>query len=297
MRGNDVPVLSARWRRVPCCRRSEVYAIVAMLGCTSVRHVGSDTPHEVVPSAAASTPSAERRTLALDDGSVLRYSLIVPPTVAIGGAPLPLVLVLHYSAPTDSTPPNYGEEILERLVRPALGDLRAVVVAPDAPERGWTNARSERAVLALLAHLRATISVDERRTLVTGFSAGGMGAWYFVSRHSELFRAALPVASFPMLREGRGAADRETQLRAMDADTAGTWTAPFRRVPMYIIHSEQDEVLPFSAVERAVAVLRAHGATAELVRLHGVTHGQTRAYVESVRAAVPWIERQWARPE
>jgi peptidylamidoglycolate lyase len=105
------------------------------------------------------------------------------------------------------------------------------------------------------------------------------------------------MASFPMLGEGRTAADREAQLRAMASDTAATWTRPFRQVPMYIIHSRQDELLPLSAVVDAAAALRTHGARAELVELEGITHQQTRAYVEPLRAAIPWIERQWARTD
>lgn len=271
--------------------------LAVVQACTPVSPARSDPSKDKLPPASGGTPSIEHRTLALDDGTVLRYSLLSPSRAALRPGRLPLVLVLHYGAPQDSTPPYYGEEILERLIRPALGNLPALFVAPDAPGRGWADTRSERAVLALLYHLRTSMPVDEHRTLVTGYSVGGMGAWFFVARHSNLFRAALPIASFPMLRVGRTASDRERQWRAMALDSAGIWTAPFRRVPMYIIHSRQDELMPLSAVEQAVATLRAQGAQVELVRLDGVTHQQTRAYVEPLRAAIPWIERQWARPD
>jgi pimeloyl-ACP methyl ester carboxylesterase len=240
------------------------------------------------------SPAIEHRALTIDDGTVLRYSVLSPSPAGVRSARLPLVLVLHYGAPHDSTPPFYGEQILERLVRPALGKLSAIFVAPDAPGRGWADARSESAVLRLLDHLRRSMPIDEHRILIVGYSVGGMGTWYLVARHPELFAGAVAIASFPMLREGRTAVDRETQLRVMALDTSATWTNPFRRVPMYIIHSRQDELMSFSAVDQAVAALCARGGHVEFVALDSVTHGQTSSYVEPLRAAIPWIERQWS---
>jgi predicted esterase len=127
-----------------------------------------------------------------------------------------------------------------------------------------------------------------------GYSVGGMGTWYFVAHHPELFAGAIAIASFPMLRQGRTAVDREAQLRAMALDTSVTWTTPFRRVPMYVIHSRQDELMSFSAVNQAVAALCARGADVVFVALDSVTHGQTSSYVEPLRTAIPWIERQWS---
>ena len=269
-------------------------AALAGVSCTSVPRPGSTLAEAGMPAVGGKTPPVDHHTLTLDDGSVLRYS-VIPPS---GAAPLsgrwPLVLVLHYGAPHDSTPPYYGQEVLERLVRPAFGDLPAIFVAPDAPGRGWADARSERAVLALLNHLRTSMPIDQRRTLVIGYSVGGMGVWFFVARHPELFRVALAIASFPMLREGRTAADRASQLRAMALDSAAIWTAPFREIRMYIIHSRQDELMPFAAIEQTVALLCAHGGHVEFARLDSVTHQQTGRYVEPLRAAIPWIERQWS---
>lgn len=272
-------------------------SFLAVWACTPTPHAGNDVPKEISAPANENAFTVEHRTLALRDSTVLRYTLDRPRNAAGGSARIPLVLVLHYSAPKDSIPPYYGEELLDRLVRPALGKLGAILVAPDAPGRGWADARSEQAVVELLDHLRATLPVDDRRTLVTGMSLGGMGTWYLVTRHPQRFRAAIPIASFPMLRTGRTLADRESQLRAIAADTLDTWTVPFRHVPIYIIHSRADAVLPLASVELAVAVLRRSGADVQLMQLDSPTHFQTRAYVESLRDAIPWIERQWSRPE
>jgi predicted peptidase len=263
--------------------------------CSIVSTVQSCNSISRTPSGSLNdSPAIEHRTLTIDDGTVLRYSVLSPSHAGVRSARLPLVLVLHYGAPHDSTPPFYGEQILERLVWPALGRLSAIFVAPDAPGRGWADARSESAVLILLDYLRRSMSIDEHRILIVGYSVGGMGTWYFVARHPELFAGAIAIASFPMLRQGRTAVDREAQWRAMALDTSAMWTAPFRRVPMYVIHSRQDELMSFSAVDQAVAALCARGGHVAFVALDSVTHGQTSSYVEPLRSAIPWIERQWS---
>jgi len=260
--------------------------LTAVQSCNSMPPTPSRSSKDTVP--------IEHRTLTIESGTVLRYSMLSPAGAGIRGARVPLVLVLHYGAPLDSTPPYYGEQILERLVLPALGGLPAIFVAPDAPGRGWADVRSESAVLTLLDHLRISMPIDEHRILLVGYSVGGMGTWYFVARHPELFAGAVAIASFPMLREGRTAMHREAQLRAMVLDTSATWTAPFRRVPMYVIHSRQDELMSFSVVQQAVAALCAHGGHVEFVALDSITHGQTSQYVEPLRRAIPWIKRQWS---
>ena len=134
--------------------------LIASLSCTHTSGGRSDDTIGTEGSTTAFRTPIEHRTLVLDDGSVLRYSLVQPRQFADGGKRVPLVLVLHYGAPNDVTPPFYGEEILERLVRPALGQLSAIFVAPDAPGLGWADPRSERAVLTLLNHLQDSMPVE-----------------------------------------------------------------------------------------------------------------------------------------
>ncbi len=86
--------------------------------------------------------------------------------------PRPLVLALH---PGGSTGDGYGAQFLRGIVAPALQNLGAIIVSPDAPGRGWDNDKGERAVLALLEDVRNRATIDPERILVTGFSMGGRG--------------------------------------------------------------------------------------------------------------------------
>ena len=211
----------------------------------------------------ADSPGIEKRVL---QPGQRRYTIAIPKGHS-GDQPVPLVLALHFGGPVM---PFYGKLILTGLVKPALGEL-AVIVAPDCTARDWTQPQSEADVLALLDSIQDIYSVDPQRTLVTGYSMGGQGAWYLAGRHQERFAAALIMAGLPP----SGVLDVE-------------W-----KIPLYVIHSRQDEVMPLQPTKEAVKELKAKGVSVELVVLEGITHYETSRFVEPLRAARPWIEGVW----
>jgi dienelactone hydrolase len=161
-------------------------------------------------------------------------------------------------------------------VLPALQDLNAVIVAPDAPEASWAHPGSERAVLAVLADVGKRTPLDGQRSLVTGFSVGGQGAWFFAARHPDRFRAAIPMAGSPLADEG-----------AVDA------APPRITTPLYVIHSRADRTIPVERVERAVKALEAAGGRVTLVLVDDVPHHLIPGYVEPLAGAMPWIRGIW----
>lgn len=210
------------------------------------------------------SPGLHRRTLKAESGDVLRYSLFVPRLEP--GQTAPLVLALHYGG---EVTPYYGFHYLESFVVPGFESLDAIIVAPDCPGRGWTDARSERAVLGLLDLAAREWPVDRRRTAVTGFSMGAIGAWFLVERHPERFGAAVPVAGRPS-------------------------GVPEGDVPVFAIHSSRDEVIDLEPTRRAIEALRGRGVEAELVVLAGPTHYQTGMYSGPLPRAAEWLQRVWA---
>jgi len=182
--------------------------------------------------------------------------------------PRPLILALHYGG---QVTPGTGKEFAELLVLPALKGLGAVILAPDCPGHGWTDPVSEEAVLALLASAGKTRNVDERRVVIVGFSMGGAGVYRLAARHPELFSAAIAVA-------GPAAAE--------DLEAGG-------RVPMFIIHGENDEVVPVGEARAAFRALRKGPAPARLDIVPGLTHYQTAAYVPALYKAEGWLKGIW----
>lgn len=197
----------------------------------------------------------------------LRYSIAIPEDFS-DDRPYPLILALHFAGHGS---PFYGKLILTELVEPALRELGAIIVAPDCTGPDWTHSRSELDVLALFEHMNETYNVDPARTLITGYSMGGIGTWYLAARHQERFSAALVMAGTPPPNV-----------------TNTDW-----RIPILIIQSRNDEIMPLQPTETVVEQLRNNGNVVDLMILEGITHFETWRYTVPLRAAVPWIERAW----
>lgn len=213
-------------------------------------------------------PGVTESVFVLESGAEMRYAISLPAGYAeTPETPRPLVLALHPGGRSV----YYGSWFMQSIVEPALRDWDAVIVAPDVPARSWSVPESERAVLALLADVAARHAIDPDRVLVTGFSMGGAGTWYFAARNPDLFTGAIAVAARP-------AEDR------LDS---------FGQMPLYLIHSPDDEVVPYGPVEDAALELEARGSAVELLRLPGATHYMMGAYVGPIRRAGEWIRERW----
>jgi len=198
-----------------------------------------------------------------------RYALSIPAGYS-GDSPVPLVVALHWGGVVT---PFYSQSFLEGLILPALSELGALIVAPDCQHSVWTNPHSESEVLALIEHLNKSFNIDTDQIALTGYSKGGMGVWYLAARNQETFSAAIPVAGMP-------------QPDSLKVD----W-----RIPLYVIHSWSDEVVPIHPTVGAVKELQGRGVAVELVTLEGLPHYQTDGYIPHLRQVVPWLWKVWMR--
>jgi len=230
------------------------------------------------------------RNLTLEDGTQVRYGIAVPENVD-PDQPLPLILALHHSW-TGDLPDYFGVTFLLRLIAPAFEELGALMVAPDALEHDWLSPRSQRAVWAVLDSVQSEFNVDSRRIVITGFSLGGLAAWYMAVENPDFFSAAIPVATAPTLvRADSGA---EPEHRRFIREGTVPWHEGLLSIPFFVVHSRADELIPFDKVERAVEDLRAKGASIEFVAVDGLGHYVVMEYVDAVAQAVPWVRRIWS---
>jgi predicted peptidase len=181
---------------------------------------------------------------------------------------VPLVVALHYSG---EVTPHYGSGLIDGLVEPGLGELGAILVAPDALGGGdWTTSKNEHAVEWLTRSIVLSYAVDPKKVAVTGYSMGGDGTWFIGGRHQDLFTAAIPVEGEPPEK------DVEWQI------------------PVYVIHSTDDEIIPFGPVEEHIKRLKDQGVSVELNVVKGLTHYDTAAFAEPLQKAVPWLQAVWS---
>ena len=208
-------------------------------------------------------------------GDTVRYTVHVPQTIREEGRRVPLILALH---PGGMAHPWIGGAYLHQLVLPAFEELGAVLVAPDAlavPEapyraESFTSPRNLDALLWLTKGLLEKYPIDLARVVVTGYSRGGQGVWYLADRHPELFSAAVSVSARPSEE-----------------------AIPTIGIPVYLIHSIDDELIGSFLAQAAYQQLEARGARVGIQIVRGPTHYQTGAFVEPLRGTIPWLQGVW----
>ncbi len=213
-------------------------------------------------------PQVTETVFDLGGGEAMRYAISLPEGYRDSPRePRPLILALHPGGRS----PYYGSWFMQAIVDPALRGWGAVIVAPDVPDERWATERSERALLALLDDVFDRHVIDRTRVLVTGFSMGGRGTWYMVTRHADLFTGAIVMATGP----GDGA------LESLSS------------TPLYIIHSPDDEVVPYAPVEELALLLSGRGYPVQMMRLPGANHSMMGDYVAPLRVAGQWMWKEW----
>jgi predicted peptidase len=133
------------------------------------------------------------KSLEAPDAGTIRYGLAVPRNYD-REHPGPLVLALHPGG--GANVPYYGLQFMQQIVIRGFAnvDLAPIIIAPDVPARSWSDPVSEKAVMALVKHVLDEYPIDKTRVLVTGFSMGGRGTWFFESRHHDLFTGGIVMA-------------------------------------------------------------------------------------------------------
>lgn len=172
----------------------------------------------------------------------------------------PLVVFLHGGGGGD----GLLDGLLGCLVQPAFAPLSPIIVAPRNAQGQWWLEGEAAFVLGLVEAAQAAWSIEPSRTVVLGYSNGGIGTWLFARQHPELFGAAIPMAS----------------------SVSPIGPTP---LPVYAISGEEDELFDFAGVRRAVEQLIADGQDVTFNAKEGGRHFAACEYVPELEAAREWL--------
>lgn len=212
-------------------------------------------------------PGIHDTSVVSKSGDIVRYTISIPEDFQ-PDRPTPLIMALHFGG---RVTPHYARGVVEALVLPGLGELNAIIVAPDSIAGPWTEDKNETMVLELMDHIAQQYSIDLGKTVLTGFSMGGHGTWYIGSRHQERFAALIPVAGSPR------------------DDNDIKWTTP-----VFALHSRADDVVPIAPTESYIAAQKSVGVEGiVLVAVDDLPHFQTGRFSEPLKDAVPWVRQIW----
>jgi len=150
---------------------------------------------EVVQAGQVLAPGTHNRTLLRGKEPPVHFALSIPAKYS-PSKPVPLILALHFGV-GGADGAGAGRSVLSILVRPALEELGAIIVAPDSLGGNWSTPENERAVKQLLDDVLGSYSIDKKKIVVTGYSMGGAGAWSIAEKYPEYFSAVIPVSGRP----------------------------------------------------------------------------------------------------
>ena len=185
---------------------------------------------------------------------------------------LPVILFLHGAGERGSDGARQTHVGLGRLLRDSPDTVRAIVVFPQCPtDARWLGDPADAAMLAL-ERSSAEFNGDPRRTVVTGLSMGGYGAWHLALSHPHRFAAAVIIAG-GIVPAGTATSVRQSPLTMRAEDPHAFVARELRHLPVWLIHGADDTVVLPAESRRMAAALEAAGAEVVYREYQGVGHG------------------------
>jgi len=183
----------------------------------------------------------------------------------------PLIIDLHGGA---SNIYSDAHEITNScLAEPGFSDLNAFIISPNSLGYFWFEQENQVQVLALLDLAKLYLPVDENKIVITGYSDGGNGSWFYADFYSDLFSAAIPMASSYNPAKSNG------DILKIN-------------IPLYVIHGQNDELFPISQTEEWVNQSIEAGSDITFVIAEGLTHFEPCDYVNYVKNASVWLQTE-----
>lgn len=170
----------------------------------------------------------------------------------------PLIIALHWAGKDVFT------QYSQCLVEPAFKDLDCYIIIPDAEEMLWTNSYNENKIIRLIALAKKNWKIDATKIVVTGYSNGGNGAWFFADKYPNLISAAIPIASAYKIT---------TKIKT----------------PLYVIHGEKDRLFPINNTRKWIDLSRESGSNIVFKAIPNYSHFMACNYVFELKKAVVWL--------
>jgi predicted peptidase len=215
------------------------------------------------------------RSLSLH-GTTYRYQVFIP---AQPGPHPAVVLFLHGSGERGSD----NQKQLAQGLPPWLKqhpEFPAVVVAPQAPDgTEWTDEEDTQLAMAALEASVKEFDGDRKRLYLTGLSMGGYGSWQLAVKYPDVFAAAAIICGgIAPLPDPEG---RRLFVHGVpqDADPFEWVARGIGKLPVWIFHGGDDDVVPTYESRKMNAALVKRGAQVKYTEFPGVGHGSwERAY-------------------
>jgi poly(3-hydroxybutyrate) depolymerase len=183
-------------------------------------------------------------------------------------APRSVIIVLHGTvskAQRETGARAQTHRLVGCLAAPAFQPLDPIIIAPHSATGQWWSPDDTGFVLGLITAARRRWPEIGPRSVISGYSNGGLGTWYFARLYPRYFVAAVPMAFNDRI----------------------VGQSP---LPIYAIQGTKDEQFAIEPVRAAVRALQARGQDVALHEKYRGTHLAACSYVPELSAAAHWLE-------
>ena len=209
-------------------------------------------------------------------GDTLRYRLMMPLDYD-SAKKYPVVICLHGSSGSGNDNIKQVATCLPAAWLSKEENRRkypAILFVPQCPERmTWGGLKGVPSVgsqvIETLRALEKELPIDTSRRYIAGNSMGGYGTWTLISKHAEMFAAAIPIC-------GGGDPSSASQLV---------------NLPIWAFHGEKDMNVPVSGSRDVIDAIKNAGGSPIYTEFPGKAHDITRE-VMSTPGLLDWLFEQ-----
>jgi predicted peptidase len=200
-------------------------------------------------------------------GITYRYVVYVPAEWT-AAKKWPVILFLHGSIEKGDDGEAQSKVCLGRIARMHPTRFPAIIVMPQCRmDADWRSEQMEAQALAALDAASKEFNGDSERTYLTGFSMGGYGTWNMAAKHPDRFAALVVVA---------GGIVWPPSVAILEPDPiANPYVKTAKKVaqiPVWVLHGNKDENVPFSESRRMVNALKALNADVRFTEYKSEAH-------------------------
>jgi predicted peptidase len=229
------------------------------------------------------------RTIELQ-GTTYKYQVFVPEDWT-PRQKWPVILFLHGSGERGDDGLTQTDVGIGTAIRSDRGHFHAIVVMPQCRKNTWwTQPPMDDLAMATLLAATKEFHGDLQRTYLTGISMGGYGSWHLAAKYPDKFAAMVvicggihpPVATLKNHPE-------LAKFSPPDGPTAyADVAAKVGKLPVWIFHGADDNIVPVLESQRMADVMKAVGAEVHYTEYPGVKHvSWDKAYDEP--KLYPWL--------
>jgi len=182
------------------------------------------------------------------DNTYQPYRVFVPTNYDSSKA-YPLVILLHGMGGNED---SYFDGYASGAIKKEAQQRGYILACPKGRDSAsMYTGSAEQDVLDVMTEIQRTYRIDSDRVYMSGHSMGGYGTWSVAINHPDIFAAAAPIS-------GGG--------NILDVPKA-------TRVPMLVVHGDDDRTVPVIRSREMVAAAKKAGAEIKYIEVPGGSHG------------------------